>query len=69
MTKKEAYNNLVAVANDTNDKFYTDWVSNLPLNDNKALKLSLLSLMMCNNYNICDATQNLINAIGQGVIL
>ena len=64
MTKKEAYNNLVAVANDTNDKFYTDWVSNLPLNDNKALKLSLLSLMMCNNYNICDATQNLINAIG-----
>jgi len=63
MTKKEAYNNLVTVAENTQDKFYTDWVSNLPLNDDKELKLSLLSLMMCNNYDICDATQDLMNAI------
>lgn len=63
MTKKEAYNNLVTVAENTQDKFYMDWVSNLPLNDDKELKLSLLSLMMCNNYDICDATQNLMNAI------
>jgi len=63
MTKKEAYNNLVTVAENTQDKFYTDWVSNLPLNDDKELKLSLLSLMMCNNYDICDATQDLMDAI------
>lgn len=63
MTKKEAYNNLVAVAENTQDTFYIDWINNLPLNDDKKLKLSLLSLMMCNNYNVCDATQNLMDAI------
>lgn len=63
MTKKEAYNNLVTVAEGTHDVFYTNWISKLSLNDNKALKLSLLSLMMCNNYDICDATQKLMDAI------
>ena len=63
MTKQEAYNNLVAVAEGTHDVFYTNWISNLPLNDDKELKLSLLSLMMCNNYDICYASQNLMDAI------
>lgn len=63
MTKKEAYNNLVTVAENTQDTFYIDWINNLPLNDDKKLKLSLLSLMMCNNYNVCDATQDFMNAI------
>ena len=63
MTKQEAYNNLVAVAENTQDIFYIDWINKLSLNDDKELKLSLLSLMMCNNYDICDATQDLMDAI------